>query len=755
MSVATRPARTPSTAKRAKSPWKRRFKVFLSLFFLILGIVFLVGSFEAFRRLQEAKLLVPKLDEVFLQMSSTPSEIVSADGVTLFTIQNEYRRPIKRIDMPQKVVDAVLAAEDKRFYEHVGVDIIALGRIASVALRSGEPSQGASTLTMQIAKQVYNTPRKTLDRKLSDMALAIEIEKHYAKDQILELYMNHSFFGAGAYGIVAAADVYFGKSLEDLTIAECAMLARCVRRPSDENPFNDLEGSIRNRNVVLKIMRDEGMIDEAEYRVAVKEEVKLRTSKPEVITAQKKAPYFVDYVLKQLRDKNIDISRGGYKVYTTLNFELQKIAVEEANKALKKYGRYNVNRISFLSTDGRGRILVMVPDTDYSKRQFNMQDSAPGRQPGSSFKPFVYAAGIERGAFGSRDYISRATYVYSMPDASGRRRPVRGGAGSGSISIASALSSSNNTVAVRAISMVGPENMAAMGRSVFGFERSNLPAVEPLALGAGEVLMTEMAGAYSVFQTGGDRVKPYGIERIERPDGTLIQMQPPVAKRVLSSTTAQAIDEALRRAATQGTGKAASVVKNVRGKTGTTTANKDAWFCGYTDKLIAICWISRIEEEDGRPVSKPMSSYIQGGTGAAPVWADIMKKIQAKVGEEGRSFDFQYGGGGRVVDEPDDEVEPEDLPVEEPTEPENGGAVVPPPLPDEPGYTAGGGGSVPPVVEDAPPPARGTSSSGNEDVVYVRICADSGQRSTVYCPEAPSRPFVKGTEPRGRCPIHG
>lgn len=767
MSTAARQVRQPQARTKKKSTAKKKFKVFFALGFILFVICFIAGSFEAMKRLNKAAALVPKLPAVMAELNSTPSEIVSSDGVPLFRIQTEYRKGVRRADIPQKVVNATLAAEDKRFYDHNGIDFIGLVRLGVNTLQSGSPGRGASTLTMQISKMVFTSNERSIERKLDDMALAVQIERNLTKDQIIELYLNESYFGEGAYGIVAAADVYFGKTLDKLTNAECAMLARCVRRPSDENPFKDLETSTKNRDAVLAIMLEEKMLSQDEYEEAIKEPVKLRKERSGITTNKKVAPYFVDYVLKQLRGSDIDISRGGYTVYTTLSYKLQQVAEDGVKRAIRKMSRYSVNRMGFLCTDNTGRIIAMVPDTDYSKRQFNMMDQPPGRQPGSSFKPFVYAAGIELGAFGSYDTISTAPYI--IKDDRGRRRPIKGGANRGNISISSALASSNNTAAVRAQELTGTNNVIRIAKTAFGFQRSNLPPVEVLALGAGEVLMTEMASAYSVFQNHGDRRPVYGIERIKKPDGSLIYMQPAVVRNVISNETADAMDLMLRGVATGGTGRAASVVKNARGKTGTTSSNKDAWFCGYTDKLLGICWMSNIVEENGRPVSKPMSSYVMGGTGAAPAWADIMKRIQGEIDEDSRAFGRIPGVSHReVTDEPEEDTKPPEEDIKPPQNPTE--EITPPPLEDP--LKTGDGQTVSPDQTD---PASGTTgttrgtttgtsptggnrtatSAGNKDIVYVTVCADSGQRSTVYCPEAVKRPYVKGTEPRGRCPIHG
>lgn len=750
--------RKKTVRQSKKSGWWRRIKITASVLLMIFMIVFMAVSVLAYQKIEEAKLLVPKLDTVMEELNNQPSVIKSADGKTLYSMQAEYRKSVTRQEIPQVMVDAILAAEDKRFYTHEGVDFISIGRILFVAAKergNTKESGGGSTLSMQIAKRVFTGDKRTLDRKLDNMALAVVMEREMTKDNILELYLNQVYFGERAYGISAAADVYFGKKLEDLTLSEAATLARCVRRPSDENPVRDLEAATRNRNIVLRTMLDEGFIKQAEYDEAKAEEIKVAKQRPITVSGAKIHPYFVDYVIHELSKKGIDISEGGYTVQTTLNTEYQKIAEAGVVKWVKKFKNYRVNQMAVLVTDNNGRVLCMVGGPDYDKSEFNMMWMGPGRQLGSSMKPFVYLTGLDRGFYGENSTISTAPIKKA-----GTREYIQGGANKGNQSITSALAWSNNTAAARAIEEVGEKNVLNLARRSLGFRRSNLMAVQSLALGSGEVYMTEVAEAYSVLQSHGDRYPTYGIERITRPDGSVVNMAPKTARAVVRSDAAEFIDLSLRQVVTSGTGKAASGVRNARGKTGTTSDHKDAWFCGYTDKLIGLVWFANEQIVDGRPKAAPMRGVF-GGEGPAPAWNDIIGDIQDKVGEKSRSF-------GRLpsisASKPEpEETDPDNVTPEEditiPVAPEEDITPVVKP-PNSTGTTSGTTGGTQGTSGGAGGTGNtGTSGNGGnqggQEVVYVTVCADSGQRANGYCPETVRRPFFKGSEPRGGCPLHG
>lgn len=736
-----------------------------------------VGTVYAVDKLNEAARIIPDLQDRMAAIITTPSQIVSSDGVTLRQIATNYRRPITIEKVPQVVIDATLAAEDVRFYNHGGVDLIAMGRVAMEAVARRRQT-GGSTITMQLAKRVFTSPEKSMDRKMKDMALAAMIEKQLTKDQILELYLNQVFYGESAFGISAAADVYFGKTLDQLSVAEAALLARCVRRPSEENPFNDLRKAIENRNVVLKLMREESMITQEQYDKAREEEVKLRKDRPRTVSGIKSAPYFVDYVenfvKKDLAHLEIDLSKGGYTVETTLNYEAQKIADEGVKAGVKRYKGLRVNDGAFILLDNDGRILAMVGGKDYNSNQYN-KVAQGGRQPGSSFKPIIYGAAFEYGTLSPGGSVNNGTKIWKE---NGRNKSVRGGGPFTYVPVANAMAYSYNRAAAHAIEDVGIINVINFAK-VLGY-KSKLDPVPALSLGASDVTPLEQAQAYSVFQNHGSRVTAFAVTRITGPSGETVYpeegdvIEPKMVKGAMSADHAEGMDKILRRVVTSGTGRRASGVTNARGKTGTTSENKDAWFCGYTDKYIAVMWIGNprlVKQSNGtvRAVYDEMSSDAEGGKVSCPIWADIMKKIQGKFGETRRniSSSLSYDRDRRREEEPEppQDVEPEEVRPGTEDEPTTTTPVVPrdaiptqtePPVQNDPPTTtstSGGGGGTSSTGGNE---SRSGGGGGTESSrVSVEICADSGSRASLYCPERVTRQYRSGSEPRGVCKIHG
>lgn len=738
-----------TNTRRRPRPWLRRFKIaFALLFITIVGGLVWASVFWR-KQLDHAAALLPTLPDVMSQLATQPSKIVSADGTTLLMISTEYRRPVKIADVPKTVIDATLAAEDKRFYSHSGVDSIALLRTVLTNAREGRVAQGGSTLTMQLAKRVYSEGERTMQRKVQDMALAVMMENELTKDQILELYLNQVFYGSGAYGIQAAADVYFGKKLQDLTIGEAALLSRCVRRPSHENPYVNLNRAIENRNVVLGIMREEGMITEEEYAKAKKEPVKLAGKRAHYVTSKKIAPYFVDYVLDSLRHEleGVDISRGGYTIDTTIDLRLQKIAEEEVNDLVRRFNKRGVRTAAFLLLDREGRILAMVGGKSYETNQFNMITQGK-RQPGSAFKPFVYAAAFELGQLRPNDTISnerlaiRDEYsgkVWSPDNSSGRA--------GGRVSVRSAMASSINIPAVRTLQLAGITNTIGIAQSSFGF-KSKLDPYLPLALGASAVSPMEMAAGYSVFMLDGNRVTPFGVRRVIGPDGKVVIVnEPRIVPNVIRRKTAEDIDDLLRAVVTSGTGRRAQSVLNARGKTGTTSEHRDAWFCGYTDELIGIGWIAneQYNEKTKSWTYRPMPGVF-GGEVTVQMWRQIMERAQKVIGETKSSRKrLNESFEPRRKEEPLEEEPPaggeEDLPPEQPED------IAPsePPAPPE---------NNPSTTASRPKPTAQPAVSG-ATMVTVDICAESKARANMYCPEVEIKSMSPDQVPRRTCRIHG
>jgi penicillin-binding protein 1A len=779
--------------KRARGKQRPRWVKVLKISLTSLTLLVLVGGvsfgFYFATELRRAQEMIPSLPSIMAQVALRPTTILSADGKVLFSVSTEYRQPVRIADVPKVVVDATLAAEDKRFYDHGGVDYWAMGRTLFVYAKEGKASQGGSTLTMQLAKRVYTSPEQTFQRKVRDMALAVTMEHRLTKDQILELYLNQVYYGSGAFGIKAAADVYFGKKLEDLTVAEAATLARLVRRPSEENPFKSPDRAKRNRDIVLRLMREENMISDKQYQEAL--ETKLDVKKKSFASGAKynSAHHFVDWILdtvkRQLPDE--DITTGGYVIQTTLDSNVQAIAEKAVQDVVKKYRRQGLTTGAFVLMDKEGRVIAMVGGADYWKRQYNVVTQGR-RQPGSSFKPFIYAAALSSGTIGPHDHISNARF--SMFDVSTRKEWVPKNSGrvgfGGSYSVRNAIAQSINVPAVRVLNDLGPTTAVAYCRDVFGF-RSPLDPYLPLALGASAVSPLEMAQAYSVFQNAGSRATPFGIVQVLNPERrVLLRNQPQIKRGVLSGTVARNMDEYLRAVVTSGTGRSALSIPGARGKTGTTDANRDAWFCGYTDDFVGIGWVANEQHDPSRNppwVYNKMGSNVFGGTVTIQIWTEVLKAAPKHVKVKGGSNTFtdadtlwaeaEEARRGEVIvaparprtrvaaDDPppapveDESIPIETIPVSQPAEAPPRPVTNPTPPPTDPATPPTATVTRTPPRTVPPTDRRPPATPPRDDTVSVEICADSLQRAKIYCPETVTRRFKKGSEPSRRCHLHG
>lgn len=654
--------RARPAARRPKSGAKRKLKIA----FIVLGLLGLWGAIGGGlwwnRAMIAAEAKLPELERAELALQSDPSEILSADGVVLFKLMRRHRDWVPINQIPRHVLNATVAAEDKRFWSHQGVDPVGVIRAAFVNVREARFSQGFSTIPMQIAKNTFSQSERTFNRKMQDVVLATMIENRRTKDQILEIYLNQMYYGAGAYGVAAAADVFFGKSVEQLTLSEAALLARCVRRPSDQNPFASLSRAVENRNVVLKIMLDEKWITQQEYEAAKAEQIKLAPRRNLTGGSPKRAPHFVDYVLNQLHEvaPDINVWDGGYKVVTTLNMEMQKVAEEEVRKRVAALARAKVRNGAFLLVDDTGRIKAMVGGTDYNKSQFNIVTQGK-RQPGSAFKPFVYAAAFSDGVLSPNGSISNARVSYPM--GGGKTWSPRNSSGGygGMVSVRTAVSQSLNVPAVRTLEQLGASRLVTVCKRQFGFT-SELDPYLSLALGSSAVSPLEMARGYSVFMLHGDRVEPYGVSRIVGPDGAeLVRVDSAVTRSVFDRDAAAATDALLRTVVTSGTGRAASGVLNARGKTGTTNSFADAWFVGYSDRLVGVGWV-------GNDQAVTRQGRVYGGEQVAPMWAAILKPSQRIIGEDKRDVPTSVSGGSAALGQANDEpAAGEAIPTDEET----------------------------------------------------------------------------------------
>ncbi len=581
-----------------------------------------------------------ELPEQRPNVTAVPSRVYDNDG-QLIGIYRGFDRsvPITPEDIPPHVIEAVLSIEDRRFYEHNGVDYEGIARAARVNLEFGEIVQGGSTITQQYIKNVYLSGERTFERKFREALLARELEQELSKDEILFRYLESTYYGAGAYGIGAAAEVYFDKPISEVNVSEAALLAGVIRAPSSYSPREDIEVAEERRILVLQAMLDEGYITLEEFetesaRVLWSETDPNPPTGPVTVIAAplpKGAtdhPWFVDWVEQILLEElgPDAIYRDGLRIETSIDLELQEAA--EASVAARLENTEYPVEMSLVSIDPtNGHVLAMVGGRDYDFSQVNLgTGGSTGFQPGSSFKPIVLATAFTRGLGPSTVYPAPGTW--SPPGCSGPGCTIANYdyANRGEISLREATRASVNTVFAELVSNVSIEATVAMGRAL-GLERLDpaAPYGASLALGAAESSPLEMASAYGTFANRGVRVAPVAVVRVTDMDGNvLIDNRTPPGTRVLTEAVADNITDVLRGVVTGGTGRRASVSGHeIAGKTGTSQSFRAAWFVGYTPGVATAVWMGHA---DGlRPLNNINGvSRVTGGSHPAIAFADFM-----------------------------------------------------------------------------------------------------------------------------------
>ena len=517
------------------------------------------------------------------------TRIFASDGSLIGTLYRENRTWTKLDEISPKLRDAILAIEDTRFYEHSGVDFRGVGRavLAKVTGRGGK--QGASTITMQLARALFLSSRQTLDRKLKEVLVAKEIEKNFTKDEILELYLNQIYLGSGAYGVHSASSLYFSKAPKDLTAAEASLIAGLPQAPSEYSPFVSPEAAKTRQKEVLGRMKVTKKLTEKEYKEAIKEveAAQYKNKKRKEFTILK-VPYFTTYVIKQLY-KQFDeemLFRGGLNIYTTVDVKLQKKGEEIVKRRVERDTPYlNVHQGAFVTVEnGTGYIRAMVGGTGWKdKAQFNRAWQAE-RQPGSSFKTFVYTTAVEAG-------FPTSTVIPDAPiNVNGWKPNNSDHKFYGPMSMARALQNSRNTVAVRLLQIGGVNRIIWMARRM-GI-KGKLNPVPALALGAADLTVLEMADAVSTIPNGGIRIPASPIKMITDRDGNIVvDNRFPQKTDVLSEATASSMMSMMRGVIQGGTAPGAYIpAHEAAGKTGTTDSYRDAWFVGYTRDYTTAVW---------------------------------------------------------------------------------------------------------------------------------------------------------------------
>lgn len=554
------------------------------------------------------------------------TKIYSADDEVIKTFTAYKFEKVEIADVPEFIKEAFIATEDKNFYSHSGFDPLGLVRSSIANLKAGRVVQGASTITQQLARILFLSNAKTFDRKLKEFIIAARIEKTISKDQILEMYLNNVYLGSGAYGISGAAQIYFNKPLKDLTIAQSALIAGMPQAPSVYSPFNSLEKAKKRRAQVLECMYRNHFIKKQEYKEALAEEIVLNPN-PQIYSLNR-APYFVDTVMKELDALGFDeteISQGGYKIVTTLNYKAQKAADDAIAKNLRAWGltKDNQQASAFAFSPIDGKILVYIGGKDYSKSQYDRISQAV-RPPGSSFKPFVYAAAVEKG-WGPNDLLD--DLPVTINDWSPRNY---GNKYRGEMPLYAGLMLSSNAMVVRLIKEVGIRQVIQTARSL-GLS-TPIEYDYTIALGSNGVKLNEMTIAYGAFANGGYKVKPYAVERVETSRGQIVYQAPKTkVMRVIDMNTAANLTAMLKTVITNGTGMSANISKPCAAKTGTTDDYKDAWFIGYTPDVVMGVWV-------GNDDNTKMNVELTGGTVPAAIWKDAMIAATQEFG----ASEFNY-----------------------------------------------------------------------------------------------------------------
>ena len=514
-----------------------------------------------------------------------------------------YAPPMDLAKLPPYVPAAFVAIEDRRFYSHAGFDAMGMARALVADLGEGRAAQGASTITQQLARNLFLTSDRTVERKGIELVYAVELEQKYSKQQILGLYLSRVYFGAGAYGLEAASERYFDKPAARLTIREAAMLAALMKSPTDYNPIEQPDRSAERTNLVLDAMVDTGAITAAERAKA-----EAQTPKVWKTAANASAQYFVDW-LQPWTSQQVANARQDVVVETTLDLPTEMAAGEAASATVARYARDDVSQAALVSLDGQGRIRAMIGGVDYDASTYNRAILAH-RQAGSSWKPFIYLAAMEAGQ-------TPDTMVVDEPVTIGNWSPRNFEAGYlGQITLEHALAQSINTVAARLADQVGRPVVAADARRLGILSPINTDPA--MALGTSLVTPFEMAEAYDAFSNGGYRVGAFGVERIRTTGGqTLYRAPPPVTVPAIGNPALSELDRMLRTVVASGTGVHAAIPGyDIAGKTGTTSDYKDAWFCGFTGGLTTVVWM-------GRDDNAPMRG-ITGGSAPAAFWHAFM-----------------------------------------------------------------------------------------------------------------------------------
>lgn len=544
-----------------------------------------------------------------------PSKIVDSNNKLIATIAQVNTVPVDLEEIAPAMQQAIVAIEDERFYQHNGIDFKGLIRAAYQNIKSGGIVQGGSTITQQLAKNLYLGPERTFGRKIKEVYFTIQLERTYTKKEILNMYLNHVYFGQGAYGVEAAARTYFGKSAKELTLGESAMLAGLPRAPSYYAPTTNLKGAKERQRVVLQRMVDLGMISLADKENALGEHIEPQKS----TETFRKAPYLVAEVIKYFKGKYPNgmemLYSSGLTIQTTIDLTMQQKAEDALSSGLEKVNN-DINGALVAIDPTSGYIKAMVGGRDWQKSQYNRVYAKV--QPGSAFKPFLYTAAISSG-YTAASTVYCEPVIYQQPGGEPYTpRDHKVGFHYRPFILKKALAISDNVIAVRLTDMLGPGALVHYAKSM-GIE-SPLRSYLSLALGTSEVTPLEMAVAYGPLANQGIRTKPLYIIKVTDSSGRVLEESRPQLSKVIDEKVAFIVTDMLK-AAVQPGGTAAQlswmVSRPVAGKTGTTEDYTNAWFVGYSPELVTSVYVGY--DDKGKKVG------LTGGDIAAPIWGNFME----------------------------------------------------------------------------------------------------------------------------------
>ncbi len=526
------------------------------------------------------------------------------DGKEIARMGDNQGERFRIAEMSPHLINAVIATEDRRFYKHWGVDPIGLARAVVTNIRAGGVSQGGSTITQQLAKNLFLTPERTLTRKAKEALLALYLERRYTKDDILAAYLNRAYFGAGAYGADSAARVYFNTTARKLTLEQAAMLAGLLKAPSRYSPDNDPKLTMQRTRVVLSNMVAAGYLRPGAEKMTIQP----FPAREYNIGGSFDLRYYADWIMSQV-DSYTGSSAQDLIIDTTLDTKIQNHASKVLRDSIDKQGKaLNITQGALVMMKPDGAVVTMIGGRDYGDSQYNRATQSL-RQPGSSFKPFIYLAALEAG-------YTPDTTVTDAPLRIGKYSPTNyDGKYHGNVSLQDAVAASLNTVAVRTLKDVGISNVKNIAQRM-GITEPLTPDLS-LALGASEVHILSMTSAYATLANNGLATQPYGIRLIRTPKGQVIYQRREVpATPVLSPYTVAQMNQMLQSVVFYGTGKRAMIDRPVAGKTGTSSNYRDAWFIGYTPDYATSVWVGN---DDNSPMKR-----VTGGAMPTQIWHDVM-----------------------------------------------------------------------------------------------------------------------------------